>query len=103
MRLSSLSNSEGNALVEFIAFAVLVLVPVSSFAVSSSLEWLRKAQLQSAASLLARAYAIGGESGMAEQRDQLAGDVLVSVTTTNGVIAVTVIDGASRVTARSVQ
>jgi hypothetical protein len=104
MRFANLTRAEGNAVVEFISFSILAIVPISFYAVSSSLEWMRKSELQASASLLARAFAIGGEDTMQEQRDQLPErDFTLETAVANGVITVTLRAGELTAIARSVQ
>lgn len=50
---------DGNALVEFIAFALLVFAPMATFAAETANAWVAKQQAVSAATQLARAYANG--------------------------------------------
>lgn len=104
MRCAKLARAEGNAVVEFVSFAILAIVPISFFAVSSSLEWMRKSELQASASLLARAFAVGGEETMLEQRDQLPKqDFTLESGVSGGVVTVTLRDGQITAKARSVQ
>lgn len=103
MRLVSCTSERGNALVEFIGFAVLAIAPVALFATSASLEWAEKSELHSAASLLARAYYVGGSEGFDQQRERsLKRDWLVSFTKDAGVITVTVTSGILTATARGI-
>lgn len=56
---STKSSEAGNALVEFIAFALLVFAPMATFASESANAWVAKQQAVTAATQLARAYAFG--------------------------------------------
>jgi hypothetical protein len=53
-----LSAESGNAPIEFIAFALLVFAPLATFAAESSNAWVAKQQALTAATQLARAYAL---------------------------------------------
>lgn len=59
MPLLKFKDETGNALVEFIAFGLLVLAPISVFTVEQSRVWVIKAQAESAATQLARAASLG--------------------------------------------
>ena len=56
---STKPSEAGNALVEFIAFALLVFAPMATFASESANAWVAKQQVVTAATQLARAYALG--------------------------------------------
>lgn len=56
---STKPSEAGNALVEFIAFALLVFAPMATFAAESANAWVAKQQAVTAATQLARAYAFG--------------------------------------------
>ena len=54
------SHSEsGSAIVEFVAFAALILLPISILATDSSISWQSKSYAQSEATTLARAASLG--------------------------------------------
>lgn len=56
---STKPSEAGNALVEFIAFALLVFAPLATFAAESANAWVAKQQAVAAATQLARAYVFG--------------------------------------------
>lgn len=56
---STKPSEAGNALVEFIAFALLLFAPMATFAAESANAWVAKQQAVTAATQLARAYAFG--------------------------------------------
>lgn len=62
MLLTRLSSDQGNAVIEFIAFAVLLFVPLATFAAQSSVSWVAKQQATTVATQLSRAYALGPQT-----------------------------------------
>lgn len=56
---STKPSEAGNALVEFIAFALLLFAPLATFAAESANAWVAKQQAETAATQLARAYEFG--------------------------------------------
>jgi hypothetical protein len=59
MRLLNVRSEVGNATIEFLAFAVLLFAPLASFSATTSVGWVAKQQVTSAATQLARAQVIG--------------------------------------------
>ena len=59
MRLMNVRGEVGNATIEFLAFAVLLFAPLASFSATTSVGWVAKQQVTSAATQLARAHVIG--------------------------------------------
>lgn len=57
--MSNYKTEAGNAVVEFIAFGLLALAPISVFAVTQTQVWVAKARVESAATQLARAASLG--------------------------------------------
>ena len=103
MRSVSSTSEAGNALVEFIGFAVLAIAPISIFATSTSIQWVEKAQLQSTAALLARAYYLGGVEGFDLQRELSAKPGWqIEVQKDEGVVLVTLTSGELEASARGI-
>lgn len=103
MHPRKLVDSQGNAVVEFLAFALVLLAPVTFFSVSQSLEWATKSELQATAMNLARAYAIGGQDTFEAQRSLIKSQEWAVIQSINApVIEVTVRQGSLEAVARSV-
>lgn len=62
MQLSSNNGERGNAVVEFIAFGVVLFAPIATFAASITAVSIEKQIVSSAAPQLARAFAQGSSS-----------------------------------------
>lgn len=103
MPSASFTSDRGNAIVEFIGFAILAIAPIALFATTASLEWVEKSKLQSAATLLARSYYVGGADGFEEQRElSVKPGWLVSLSKSDGVVTVTVNSGGLSASARGI-
>jgi Flp pilus assembly protein TadG len=98
----NLRSSSGNAILEFIAFGVLVFVPLASFAATTSNNWVAKQEAQNVALQLARAYAIDQTSYLEildRFRSAYAG-LEVSTTLTSCCVVVQVVRSGQKGSAR---
>ncbi|MEN9731367.1 MAG: hypothetical protein RL488_677, partial [Actinomycetota bacterium] len=100
----NLRSSSGNAILEFIAFGVLVFAPLASFAATTSNNWVAKQEAQNAALQLARGYTIDSTSYLEildRFRSMYAG-LEVSTTITNCCVVVEVLRFGQKGSARQV-
>lgn len=78
-------GDSGNAIVEFIAFGLLIFAPLAMFSAQVTVDWITKEELVGAASQLARAYSVD-QSVYAELVDRYRSSqpgLDVAVSTTN--------------------
>ena len=66
------SGEQGNAIVEFIAFAMLLLVPLAGFSATVACSWVNKERAVAAATQLARAYSLGQDRFDSAEKAYLA-------------------------------
>ena len=103
MRLANFIDERGNAVLEFLGLAILVIAPIATFSTTLSLEWVEKSQLQCAADLMARAYSIAGIDGFEQQKERSERDGWVTTVEHSGaLVTVTVQSGGLVARARGI-
>lgn len=104
MQSARARSENGNATVEFVAFALLIFAPLASFAAESSNLWLAKQRALNAVTQLARAYTISPEaySQLAQEFQGEYQGLEISIEKTNCCVLVQATLGRASATSKQV-